>query len=407
MIRLQRQLLAQWIGIAALAAIVFGWFFSPAVITIGTILLFCNIALYPDLLVQESIQHGRLIYGPALLFVFYIISGLYSDDLTWYMDRCILYAPLAALPIGILSIPNFHKRFRPMLMGIVLIALISIIMPIWVYLSSLSDITTRYGQGNVIPTPFMHIRYSLFLTLSIFSSLFIAFEKQSPQYQKITFGIIAILLTAVLHVLAVRTGLAAFYGGLIIAVIAYIIQSKRYVIGGGAILGILIVCIIAVQTIPTLKKKLHYTTYSLEKILAKGERIDNLSDSYRVASISAGIHIGNQSPLIGRGIGDIKHLTKSYIEKNYPSLGGNIFTPQSQYIITYAGLGLLGILALLFLNIYPIHLGRSSFFTSAIFGALFTVFIVEQIMETQLGISIAMWFYAVYSSYILLLKDRG
>ena len=100
---------------------------------------------------------------------------------------------------------------------------------------------------------------------------------------------------------------------------------------------------VAYLTLPSLQNKIDYTLYNLYHIRHDSNKKE-LSDSHRVGTIQAGLAIGNEAPLLGVGIGDIRDKTEVYLQRNYPAVAGSGFTPQSQYVWQYASMGWLGLL---------------------------------------------------------------
>lgn len=263
-----------------------------------------------------------------------------------------------------------------------------------IYLLDMDLYNTLYAQGQVIPTPIMHSRYSIMVAVAIYCGGYINSKLRDSLRNRMIYGIGTVLMVLFLHILAVRTGLVSFYISLLIVMVWYIIRSRHYLWG---ILGLLVVCGMVASSllhIPTLRNKLSYTIYSINQIRS-GDRIDNLSDAYRIASISAGLHIGNSSPIIGVGMGDVKEETDRYVKQYYPSLRHTVYTPQSQFVLSYAGLGVLGVFALLLLTIVPAFYFRAHYFSLGIFGVFLTMLIVEQVLETQVGMAIYTLVYGV------------
>lgn len=363
--------------------------------SIGMMLLLLN-ALYIEYRDKSIRQHLKnpLVYLPLSYFALYMLSGLYSDDTSWWLSRMILKAPLVAIPIGMLSILTIDASIFRRILGFywwsILLGIIGMVV---LYLSDMKMYNAIYLQGQVLPTPIMHSRYSIMVALAIYSGGYL-FQVSKEKTYKIIYAIGTSIAFIFLHILAVRTGLVCFYISLLVVIVWYILRSRQ--IGKGlAMIGILLALMAAsTQWIPSLKNKVSYTIYSLGKI-KDGGNTANLSDSYRLASIRAGIDIGNSSPILGVGIGDLKTATAAYTQKHHPDLVHTSYTPQSQYILTYAGLGFVGVCFLLYFHMRSLYYARRSYMLLGSMAVLCTVLIVEQFLETQAGIAIYMLAYGV------------
>ena len=115
-----------------------------------------------------------------------------------------------------------------------------------------------------------------------------------------------------------------------------------------------------------------------------------MSDSYRVANMEAGFALGNAHPWTGVGIGDIRDETETYLREHYPELAGPGYMPQSQYLLTYAATGIFGLLFFIFVTVYPLWYRQG--WRQPLFVAFhllaFSVFVFEQLLETQVGTAI-------------------
>lgn len=331
--------------------------------------------------------------GLTLIFFIFLVSGLNSTNTDWLMDRLRMKVPFLLLPFAVVAIPHFNKREHLGLLYffLLLISGVSLCLMGW-YLLHFQDLTAAYRLGQVLPTPGMHIHFSLMAAFSVAIAWELIRQGFHWRYARAERGLQAALLLFLivfLHILAVRSGLVVLYLILLYLLAYYILAGRRYWIGlvivlfmGGSIA-------LAYQYVPTLRNKVDYTLYNLHMIRGN-TNLSELSDSYRVANIEAGIALGNAHPLTGVGIGDIRDETEGYLKEHYPELAGPGYMPQSQYVLTYAATGIFGLLAFLLFTIYPLWHRRS--WREPLFMALhllaFSVFAFEQLLETQVGTAI-------------------
>ena len=256
------------------------------------------------------------------------------------------------------------------------------------YLQDFEAINLGYKEGQVIPTPIMHIRFSLLVVIAFVCGLLFYGGKyywKSPLERSLVLAF-TIFLFLYVHILAVRTGLVALYGVVLVLIFRYIILQKRFYLGFFLVLSLMLGGYGALQTLPTLQNKVGYMLYSLDAF-RKGENLAVLSDSYRLANIEAGIHIGNQSMAIGVGMGDLLDETQAYLINNYPDLAGEIFLPQSQYVVIYAGMGLVGLFLFLWATnaLLWYRNGYRHFFMVSFTVITTLAFVVGHLVEVQRG----------------------
>lgn len=394
---LLRSLNHQYIGLLALLCLLVGMVASPVLMSIGVIMLTANavINLKVGELFRQFLRHPVL-PGLTAIFFLFALSGLYSEDTHWLVNRLRMKLPFLLMPFAILSIPRFDQRiyFGLLYIFFFIICGICLYLTIW-YGLHYEEMTEAYKQGQVLPTPVMHIRFSLMVAFCVVIGSSFLFENWQWKWswERWLQGGLVLFLILFLHLLAVRSGLVALYFSIIGLLVYFIISRRQYRLG--LLLSALLVvgAFTAYQAIPTLKNKINYTLYNLY-LIQQNDQLEELSDSYRVATIKAGLAIGNEHPWIGVGAGDVKQATKAYMEVHYPTLADSGFTPQSQYILVYASIGLIGLLLFIGCTTYPL-LHNQAWQQPLVLGfhlIALSSFVVEQTLETQLGIAFYLTF---------------
>ena len=80
----------------------------------------------------------------------------------------------------------------------------------------------------------------------------------------------------------------------------------------------------------TLKNKIDYTFYSIH-MFQRNQNLEELSDSYRLGSIAAGLALARENLWTGVGIGDLKDECNEYFAAHYPALVGQELMPHNQF----------------------------------------------------------------------------
>lgn len=384
----------QYYCLLACVVMLSGMIFSKVLLSIGMIGLVMN-AVFD----RRLPEHFRRFWAnPALrnltlVFLIFLLSGLYSSNTDWLIDRLRMKLPFLLLPFAVVAIPQFPRRiYLSLLYFFLLVITVTALYLLGWYALHFGEMTEAYSRGQVLPTPGMHIHFSMMTAfcVAIAWELFRqGFHWRYARAERVLQAASGLFLIAFLHILAVRSGLLVLYIMVVYLLVQYVLSEKRYLTG----LAIVLLLIAGVSTaylcVPSLRNKVDYTLYNLHMI-RQGENLSVLSDSYRVANIEAGLAIGNTHPLTGVGIGDIRDETEAYLEVHYPELAGPGYMPQSQYVLTYAATGIFGLVIFIFATTYPLwyrHSWRWPLFT-AFHLLAFTGFAIEQTLETQVGAAI-------------------
>ncbi len=345
-----------------------------------------------------------ILLGLTAIFFIVLLSGFWSENIDWLINRLRMKLPFLLLPFAIVAIPKFDRKvYYPILSYFFWITSAICLYSIGLYLLDYQVITESYKRGHVLFTPVMHIRFSLMVGYCIVIGIWLFLEKFRFKYTLepwLLIGTTAFLFIYI-HILAVRSGLVSLYAVMVYLLFLFVIKSKRYLLGLSIGLLLVIASVLAIRFVPTLYNKYSYMRWSLQQFM-KGERLADLSDSYRLATIEAGISIGNQHPLLGVGFGDVKDRTKAYLQQKYPALLREIYMPQSEYVLFYAATGAIGLLVFLWATLQGLfYKANSVYFLAGSFHVVMVVsFVVEQTLETQLGTAIYVIFAIMNAHFI-------
>lgn len=323
------------------------------------------------------------------IFILYLATGLYSDNQDYFMQRMRIKLPFLFLPFAFASVQNIDRETIKQVMYVFIgVTLTGVLWSLSHFLLDVNVYIENYSKGQILPTPIHHIRFSIMVALSVAMSIYLLMGKLRFKEKYFVSAVIA-FFAIYLHILAVRSGLLTFYVLIICTLIYHLLKNRNIKLMGGIIAATLLAIFLSTQYIPTVKKKIGYTKYSL-RLFAKNENIRELSDSRRLGSIAAGIHIAKENPIIGIGYGDLMDETNNYLRDNYPELVDLELLPHNQYILTLTIAGIIGLILFFLFTIYPIfYLGGYRdflFVTSQLM--LFASFMVEHTIESQIGVAI-------------------
>ncbi|MEX0812293.1 MAG: O-antigen ligase family protein [Chitinophagales bacterium] len=395
----------------AFAGLFFGLFYSRVVLSNAMILLavvaLLNRNFFQDFKHFLKRKELLLISG---LFLIYAVSGIYSENQELFLTRLRVKIPFAFLPLVFVTLPKIEKPYLLGILGVfVLFNLSGMVYPLYSYFSDPELYNQLYRQGQVIPTPINHIRFSILLSIAHFVAAWLAYQYYCSSKTKwaLTFAFAAVLIFAFLHLLSVRSGLLGLYFAWIFVII-YVFRKKwKYQIA--ALLIITVAVFTALQLSPTLKGKWNYMRYDLEKMF-QGDEHTGYSDSGRIISILSGIEAGKKSPMIGVGMGDVKSAVIEVYDAKYPYIEeGERHTPHNQFVYIFTGLGLLGLLYFCLSIFVPVFQDYNYRF--ALFGVIQVIFLssfmTEATLEGQIGTAAYLFFTLFCIKYKNTLQEKG
>jgi O-antigen ligase len=383
----------QTFGIFSILSILVGMLFSEAAMSIGMMALTANAVFNRNIANNfRTFVQNRALVGLTLVFFIVLISGLWSENVDWWVNRVRMKLPFLLLPFAVVALPFFDKKVYYPILAFFFWLMVGVCgYSLGLYLLNVEATHEAYKLGQVLFTPVMHVRFSLLVAYAIVVGVWLFLEKFQFRFSIERWLLLAatVFLLVYLHILAVRSGLVSFYAASVYIMILWMVKSKRYVLGMGVAGFLIIGSTLAIRFTPTLWNKIAYTRWSWSQF-ERRERLADLSDSYRLATIEAGLAIGNAHPVLGVGFGDIKDETRLYLQQHYPELLQQLYMPQSQYVLFYAATGFVGLLIFSFTTFLPLLYQKS--WQHLLIGSfhimLIVSFVVEQTLETQLGTAI-------------------
>jgi O-antigen ligase len=375
-----------------LMMIVLGLPLSRAMMSIGMAILVILSMFQPN----YNVKLMRFLQLPPFIAItaFYllvVISGLWSEDFPAYLNAIRIKLPFLLLPLSLyVLMPISEKALFIILKTFFWLIVISSFWSVFYLLMNYTEITASYAYGKVLFTPTNHIRFSLMVVMALVVGYYLLKNNflEHSWKRKILF-VAMIYLVAFLHVLAVRSGLLAFYTAATVFAMMYAIERKSYVVIGTAFVIIAAIITLSINLSPTLNMKYRYTKYELQNYFGGNYNIVG-SDVRRLLSIRSGIEVGNDNKLLGVGYGDVKSETQKQYDKLFPQIPEeNKKLPHNQFVYVYAALGIIGVLLFLASFFLPLFY-RGAWKNILIMGIsiiTFTSFFSEYTFETQVGVT--------------------
>jgi hypothetical protein len=336
-----------------------GVLFSRAMLSIGLIVFIITCLFHKNIMSQLKIFFfSPVLWSMSLLFFVPLISGLWSEEHTKWLDIIRIKLPLLLFPVCFADLKNFkQKDWEKISYSFLILICTGVCWSLWQYFQHIETINANYLKASTIQTPLGndHVRFSLLVTIGILNAVFLLFKIGSKQGKVITGLLILTILFFIsyLHVLAVRTGLMCFYSGIFIFIIWVVWKQrneKRYI---WILSLVFLLPVISYFVVPTFQNRIKYLKYDLS-LVRKKVFVSGSNDGNRFFSIKAGWQLLRQNPVTGVGFGDIEKETNKIYEVNNPgATATDKILPSSEWMMYGAGAGWPGFVLFSFSMLIP------------------------------------------------------
>ena len=336
---------------------------------------------------------------PMLIFVVTLWSGLQSDNTIVWLDFVAKKLPFLILPLAFYAVRD--KMRDTYLTHLAIFVIVTSLVSLGVlanYLMNFDAINVDLSKGKALNTPIDHTEFSIIVAYAAIVSLFLYLEPQHrilKMGNKSTFVLLSVFLTLFIHILAVRSGLVVYYLSMALLLGYRFWKQKKYKLLVGLFIGLLLLPLIAINVVPSIKKKVGYMRWDLKQYQeGKGS---SYSDSERLYSLKAGWEVFKQQPVLGTGIGDLKDDCQAIYQRD---LGRSLeHYPHNQYLFVLAGMGVVGFILYALSILGPVVLLRGT--ATPYFIGLILVVLLSGLVENTVERTFSIGFYLFFalSSY--------
>lgn len=357
----------------------------------------------PRKLFNKSIPFAGII----ILFFWMILSGIWSQDLSMYGREINAKLLLLIVPLQFILGPQLSSK-QVLHLHYFYYGILSFccLLVIGVYLTDTVAINESLKRGKSVPTPIDHIRFSMMLAYGCLSIIAFLIKKiNRPKKEKIFLISVSLFFFTMLHLLAVRTGIALLYSGFLFLIAYTIIRQKKY-LQGVILLGLIILTpLVAYWTIPTIQNKVKYTLLDYS-VWSNNENVkDSYSDNDRMLSMQIGMEVWSKNWILGAGAGDYNTLVLKEYEKKYSAR--RKLLPHNQYIRTGIAYGLVGVLLLIVALVLPLFAKSTK--RNLLFLLFIALYAISFLVESNLERYYSLGFFLYFFGWLLMIdpKDKS
>lgn len=333
-------------------------------------------------------------WAMASLYLILLFGCWQTDDWGYYLDRLRIKLALLFVPIGWWGLPKLQTEHRYLIMAFFGVLMSFVAVGVMInYSLHFAEIQQGILEGRSIPVPRNHIRFSLLVALATLGALEL-WRVRALGRSGAWLGL-AFFLFAFQHLLAVRSGLAGAYLGVVAFLVAYLVETKQWKVGLLGLAFLFVLPLIGYNLVPSLRAKIDYLNY---EVWRQEEGLDNqaYSDAGRITSIRFGLELWQENPLLGVGPGNLRQRMDQLYAQRLPAAEAK--RPHNQFVSILAGSGVMGLLVFMAAVSY-LALGQARWRNPVFLGALVIILascMVENTLENSAGLGIFCFFLFFY-----------
>ena len=353
----------------------------------------------------QNLFRQRALAPFLLLLILPALSFFWSDNKPYWLERTQVRVPFVVLPWAFANLPTLTGRQLRLVLYVLVWALTIVCAGSAInFALHFDDVLAGIGQGDPIPVPRSHIRFSLILATGIIAGGWLWLEGfyWRWRWERRALGATLIFLFFFIHVLSVRSGIAGLYVALVFSLGWYVWRTRRWTIGLIALAALLLVPAVAMETVPSFRMRVHYMLWDWQQY--RQNTGNTYSDAERMISLRVGWQLWQEHPWLGIGAGDLPTEVQRVVDEQYPSYNDAPKLPHNQFLYILTSTGVIGLALSLIAFISPLTVRRyRRYYLFAVFQMIvFTSFLVEYTIETAIGAA----FYLFYTLWFLKMAEE-
>ena len=300
----------------------------------------------------KELMENKLALASIVFFSVHILGLLWTENIGWGVEMTRKMLPfLFVLPIflTISRKENISYYVYAFLIAIGISEILSYV--VWF------ELVEPFGSATILePTPVMgHISYNPFLAFAIYLTLNkLLFEKPMSPSLRTILTFFAISMTFNMFITGGRAGQVMFFASLVVLSFQFFRDSQIK----ATIISAIIIFVIGFggyNYSPLFKNRIQQISYDLALFTTN----QNTSIGHRIIFTRNTIEVIKSSPFFGVGTGDFPAEYSKINSVNSPAVKSTV-QPHNMYLFVQAQLGLVGLLAFLWIFYVQFQLAVSS-----------------------------------------------
>ncbi len=333
----------------------------------------------------------------TILFLLVILQVFQLGPTTFWLNQLMMKLPIVIIPLYLLTtgitIPKSEEAFTVLFAVVVLTAIVSVVN-YWMNFAHYNALLLESKHIPIIGGSH-HIYFGIFMTLCFWLGVYYSYFGRFRVFWLVG----CVVLTLCMHILVSRTGLLAFYlsGFAFFAWFIWHFRMEKRVLWLAVLA--LSLPIIAFQVSGSLRNKIANSYEDFEAVRS-GEDINYKSLAMRVEAWKTTTDVIRKNTWLGVGSEAFEHEMQNQYEVNEsPLYPENRIGPHNQFLESGAKYGIIAILVLLALFIVSIKHWHGNPFLMLITVVFLFVFLIESLLERQLGmIAFTLFFMLAFSA---------
>ncbi|KUG06469.1 hypothetical protein ASU33_03695 [Solirubrum puertoriconensis] len=334
--------------------------------------------------------------GFVAIFGMHFAAGAITSrsNMHEYWRDMVLQLPFLILPIAFCVLPPlpvaYLARLYKLLLGLTTVSAVGSTI---YYLYNREYINELYLRSKVMPTVPDHIRFSLLVALSIAVGAVLLNREALQGWRRKVVLIATIFLAGFLHLLAVRSGLLAFYV-LGIFGLGYQLKHKAWRKVATVVAVLTLTPLLSYWALPTFYNKYRNTREDASRV-EQTRSANDYSLVGRVYSYQAALRVWEDHPLVGVGKADLRDEMSARYREFFPQIDAeHHLQPHNQFLFYLVSFGAIGLLLFTLAFYYPLWWSRRKHAPMLISQYIIVTlsFMVEPTLETQTGLTFALFF---------------
>lgn len=340
---------------------------------------------------------------PAGLFVAYALVLVWTQESAYAWGRVAFAAQGLLIPVAFYVWRDHFAHWRRAYWLAVTGFAAAAALAVGVYaFANQSALVVALGQGRAVPVPQgQHVPFAVAMAFAAVTSLHVAVgSRAAPRWWGVVCGCVC---AAVLHAVAVRTGLVLLYAGAAGYGLRLCLRRWSVPVAVGAVAAATLVAGALATQVPSVERRLAYARYDVER--ATGAEAEGNSDGGRVLSFRAAAAVVADDPLLGAGSEGLGRA----MDREYDRLGheGQRHGPTNQWLFSWAHAGLAGLVGVFCVLLGPLWARgwwrRPLLAEAVVMTAAW--WLVESPLETDVGAGLALAFVYLAKAYPLVAED--